>query len=132
MTPTVPSKRRKAAVLSALILIGLIIVAALAVPWYQKAVVRTKESLLQNNLQVLREAIDRYENDNKNTPKTLRDLISQGYLRAVPIDPITGNDQWRIVMEDAQTSVHPTEPGILDVRSTSDRRSLKGDSYSAW
>jgi general secretion pathway protein G len=132
MTPTVPSKRRKVVVLSAIALIGLIIVAALGVAWFQKSVVRTRETVLANNLHVLRQTIDQYAHDNKKAPKTLRDLVSQGYLRAVPIDPITGNDQWRIVMEDAQASVNPAEPGIVDVRSTSDGRSLKGDSYSAW
>ncbi len=132
MTWTPPSKRRKAAVFSALALIGLIVVAALAVPWFQKSVIRTKETLLTNNLLVLRETIEQYEHDNKEAPKTLRDLVSEGYLRAIPIDPITGNDQWRIVLEDAQTSVNHAEPGILDVRSTSDRWSLKGESYSEW
>jgi general secretion pathway protein G len=101
MTPTAPSGRRKAIVLSVLALIGIINVTALAVPWYQKTVIRTKESLLENNLLVLRDAIDRYESDNKNAPKALRDLVRKGYLPSVPIDPITGNDQWRVVMEDA-------------------------------
>jgi general secretion pathway protein G len=81
-------------------------------------------------MQVLRATMDQYEHDNKKAPKTLRDLVSEGYLRAIPMDPITGNDQWRIVMEDARTSVPQTDAGIVDVRSASDQRSLKGDSYS--
>ena len=50
----------------------------------------------------------------------------------MPIDPITGSDQWRIVMEDAMTSVDQTEPGIWDVRSGSDQKSLEGNLYSDW
>lgn len=109
------------------------IMVSIAVPLYQKALIRTKESLLKNQLFTLRTVIDEYTFDKQKAPQTLQDLVNEGYLRAVPVDPITGSDQtWKIVMEDALTSVSQTEPGIWDVRSGSDQKSLEGTPYSEW
>ena len=121
-------------------LIELIIVMAIisvlmmvAVPMYQKSIVSTKESLLHNNLFTLRTVIDEYTFDKKKAPQRLEDLVSEGYLRQVPIDPITGNDRsWRVVMEDAISMVDQTQPGIFDVHSGSDGKSLEGSLYSQW
>ncbi len=108
------------------------IMVSIAIPIYQKALIRTKESLLKNNLFTMRTVIDEYTFDKKKAPQTPQDLVSEGYLRAVPIDPITGNDQWVTVMEDALTSVDQTQPGIWDVHSASDQKSLEGTIYSQW
>jgi general secretion pathway protein G len=109
------------------------IMVAIAVPLYQKALIRSKESLLKNNLFTLRTTIDEYTYDKKKAPQTLQDLVSEGYLRAVPLDPITGSsDTWRTIMEDALTAVDQTQPGIWDVRSGSDQKSLEGTPYSDW
>lgn len=109
------------------------IMVAIAVPLYQKALIRTKESLLKNNLFTLRTTIDEYTYDKKKAPQTLQDLVTEGYLRAVPVDPITGSDQtWKTIMEDALTAVDETQPGIWDVRSGSDQKSLEGTPYSDW
>jgi general secretion pathway protein G len=109
------------------------VLVSIAVPLYQKALLRTKESLLKNNLFTMRTVIDEYTFDKKKAPQTLQDLVSEGYLRAIPIDPITGSDQtWRTIMEDALTSVDQTDPGIWDVHSGSDQKSLEGTPYSGW
>jgi general secretion pathway protein G len=109
------------------------ILISLAVPAYQKSIVRSKESVLRNNLFTIRTVIDEYTYDKQKGPQALTDLVSEGYLRAVPIDPIVGNNQsWKIVMEDAVTSVNQTEPGIFDVHSGSDKTSLEGTPYSEW
>src|SRR5277367_5657147 len=71
---------------------------AIAVPLYQRSIVGAKESLLKNNLFTLRTTIDEYTYDKKKAPQQLQDLVSAGYLREVPKDPITGNDQWITVM----------------------------------
>jgi general secretion pathway protein G len=129
------SRRRAGYTLIELIIVMAIIsiLVAIAVPLYQKSLLRTKESLLKNNLFTLRTVIDEYTFDKQKAPQTLQDLVSDGYLRAVPIDPITGNDQsWRVVMEDAVSSVDQTQPGIFDVRSGSDLKSLEGTPYSEW
>ena len=108
------------------------ILVSVAVPLYQKSLTRTKESLLHSHLQTLRTVIDEFTFDKKKAPQTLQDLVTEGYLRAVPIDPITGNDQWRTVQEDSLSAVDQTEPGIFDVRSLSDQISLEGTPYSEW
>ncbi|MFB3778699.1 MAG: type II secretion system protein [Bryobacteraceae bacterium] len=109
------------------------IIVSLAVPMYQKAIVRAKESVLKNNLFTLRTLIDEYTFDKQKAPQTLEDLVREGYLRQIPIDPITNSNQtWRVIMEDVMSSVNQTEPGIFDVRSGADRTSLEGTPYSEW
>jgi general secretion pathway protein G len=109
------------------------ILMAIAVPQYQKSIRRSKESLLHNNLQTLRTVIDEYTFDKKKAPQSLDDLVAEGYLRAMPIDPITGSEQtWRKIIEDSLTAVDQTEPGIFDVRSGSDQISLELTRYSEW
>jgi general secretion pathway protein G len=88
--------------------------------------------MLHSNIQTLRTVIDEYTFDKKKAPQTLQDLVAEGYLRAVPIDPIMGNDNWRTINEDSLTAVDQTEPGIYDVRSMSDLISLEGTPYSEW
>ena len=132
---SVPLFRRSGYTLIELIIVMAIIsiLLATAVPMYQKSLTRTKESLLKNNLFTLRTVIDEYTFDKQKAPQTLQDLVDQGYLRGVPVDPITGNNQtWRVIMEDAISSVDQTQPGIYDVRSGSDLKSLEGNSYSEW
>ena len=109
------------------------ILVSVAVPFYQKSIIRSKESVLRNNLFTLRTVIDEFTMDKGKAPQSLEDLVSEGYLRSVPVDPITGTDQeWKVVMEDAMTSVSQTEPGIFDVRSGSDKTSLEGTPYAEW
>lgn len=134
-----PGLSRRRAARAGYTLIELVIVMAIisilvsiAVPLYQKALLRTKESLLKNNLFTLRTVIDEYTFDKKKAPQTLDDLVSDGYLRDVPIDPITGNNQWNVVMEDSLTMIDQTQPGIWDVHSMSDAKSLEGTPYSSW
>ena len=109
------------------------IIISVAVPLYQKSIVRAKESVLKNNLFTMRVVIDEYTYDKQKAPQTLQDLVTEGYLRENPIDPMTGSNQtWRVVMEDSLSSVNQTEPGIFDVRSGSEKTSLEGTPYSDW
>jgi general secretion pathway protein G len=108
------------------------ILVAVAVPMYQRSVGRAKESVLRQNLFTLRTVIDEYTYDKAKAPQSLQELVSEGYLRQIPVDPITGQSDWQVVMEDAVTSVNQTEPGIFDVKSKSDRKSLEGTPYNEW
>jgi len=103
-----------------------------AVPFYQKSITRAKETVLKNNLFAMRSAIDEYSYDKQKAPQSLQDLVTDGYLRAVPRDPIAGNTDWQVIMEDASQAVSSTEPGIFDVRSNSSARSMEGTQYSEW
>jgi general secretion pathway protein G len=106
---------------------------AIALPIYQKSIVRAKESVLRNNLFTLRTMIDEYTIDKQKAPESLQDLVSEGYLRQIPQDPITGSsDTWRIIMEDTAVGGSTSSPGVFDVRSGSDKTALDGTAYSDW
>jgi general secretion pathway protein G len=109
------------------------ILVSIAVPLYQKSILRAKESVLRNNLFTLRTVIDEYTYDKQKAPQSIEDLVRDGYLRQVPVDPITGsNTSWKLIMEEAMASVNQTEPGIFDVRSGADKTSLEGTPYAEW
>ena len=111
----------------------IVILIGLAVPFYQKSIIRAKETVLHNNLFAMRSAIDEYSYDKQKAPQSLQDLVTDGYLRDVPKDPIVGNaDSWKITNEDSGQAVDPNQPGIFDVRSGSNLKCLDGTSYSDW
>lgn len=106
---------------------------AIAIPIYQKSLIRARESVLRNNLFTIRTMIDEYTVDKQAAPQSLQDLVSEGYLRQVPQDPMTNSDStWRITMEDTPVGGSTTPPGIFDVHSGSDKVSLEGKPYSEW
>lgn len=111
----------------------IVVLVSIALPLYQRSIIRAKESVLRSNLMTLRTVIDEYTYDKQKAPLALQDLAQEGYLKQVPLDPITGsNTTWRLVMEDAAQSVSQTEPGIFDVHSGSDKMGSDGTPYSEW
>jgi len=111
----------------------IVILISMAIPISSRSIMRTKESVLKNNLFTLRTVIDNYTYDKQKAPQSLQDLVSEGYLRAIPMDPMTGSNQsWKTIMEEATQSVTQTDPGIFDVKSGSDRIGLDGTPYSDW
>jgi general secretion pathway protein G len=133
--PTRSGKARRGfTLIEMLIVVSIIgILVSIAVPIYQKSLIRTKESVLRNNLFTIRTTLDEYTYDKQKAPQSLTDLVTEGYLREVPFDPMTGSNQsWKIDMEDALRTVSQTEPGIFDVHSGSDKKSLEGSAYSDW
>ena len=106
---------------------------AISVPIYQKSILRAKESVLRSNLASIRNMIDEYTVDKQKAPDSLQDLVTEGYLRQIPQDPMTGqSDTWKIIMEETPIGGTNSSPGIYDVRSGSDKKSLDGTSYSDW
>ena len=111
----------------------IVILISMAIPIYQRSILRAKESVLKNNLFTMRTVIDNYTYDKQKAPQTLQDLVTEGYLQKIPLDPIVGdNTSWRTIMEDAAQSVNQSEPGIFDVKSSSDKTGLDGTPYSDW
>jgi general secretion pathway protein G len=109
----------------------MVILITMAIPIYNRSIIRAKESVLKNNLFTLRTVIDNYSYDKGKAPQNLQDLVTEGYLQKLPMDPMTGSNQtWRTVMEEASQSVSQSEPGIFDVHSGSDKMSLEGTAYS--
>ena len=126
--------RRGFTIIEILIVMTIIsVIVSIAVPLYQRSITRAKESVLKNNIFTLRTMIDEYTFDKKKAPQSLDDLVTEGYLRQVPIDPITGSDQtWIVITEDALTAVDQNEPGIFDVRSGAEGSGLDGSAYGEW
>ena len=111
----------------------MVIIISMAIPIYNRSIIRAKESVLKNNLFTLRTQIDAYSADKAKAPQSLQDLVTEGYLQKLPVDPMTGNNQsWRTVMEDASQSISQSEPGIFDVHSGSDKMGLDGTAYAEW
>jgi general secretion pathway protein G len=111
----------------------IVILITMAIPIYNNTIKRSKETVLKQNLFTLRTVIDNYTFDKQKAPQSLQDLVSEGYLRSVPNDPMTGSNQtWRTIQEDSVQSVNQTEPGIFDVKSGSDKMGLDGTPYAEW
>lgn len=100
----------------------------LAVPRYFHSVERSREAVLKENLNVIREAIDKYHADTGRYPAELRELVARRYLRRVPFDPLTDRDDTWIVV-DPPTG---TEGGVYDVRSGAEGRAGDGTAYLDW
>lgn len=99
--------------------------AAVAAPVVTGAIVRAKEAALRENLSVLRKLIDEFSADRGENPETLQTLVEEGYLRAVPPDPLAGGvTEW--------AEVAGKEGGIADVKSTSTETGLNGVPYADW
>ena len=111
----------------------IVVLVTMAIPIYQKSILRAKESVLKNNLFTIRTVLDNYTYDKQKAPQSLGDLVTEGYLRDIPMDPMTGSNQtWKTILEDATQSVNKSEPGIFDIRSGSDKIGLDGTPYSDW
>ena len=109
------------------------ILATLAVPCFAAAVKHAREAVLREDLQTMRMAIDSYTMDKQKAPQSLDDLVQEGYLKAIPEDPMThGKDTWVTETSDAMYSIDETESGISDVHSGSDEQGSDGQPYSAW
>jgi general secretion pathway protein G len=116
-----------------IVLTIILTVISVAVPLYQKAIIRSKEAVLKNNLFTLRTLIDEYTFDKEKAPQSLQDLVTEGYLRELPLDPFTkSRETWKVEMEDSLRSVDQKEPGLFDVRSGSEGTSLEGSKYAEW
>ena len=92
-----------------------------------------KEDVLKEGLYQMRVAIDQYTQDKQMAPQHLTDLVSAGYLHAIPKDPFTNSAKtWVEVQEDTLHSIDQTQPGISDVHSGSNLVSSDGTRYDSW
>ena len=111
----------------------MLILTTLAVASYTTAIKHAREAVLREDLQVMRTAIQSYTMDKEKAPQSLDDLVQSGYLRAIPVDPMTHSaDTWVTDTSDAMYSLEESEPGIDDVHSGSDEKGSNGQAYSSW
>jgi general secretion pathway protein G len=109
----------------------IIILAAVVLPQYQKTILSTREAVLREDLYKMRALLDQYAADKQKLPGTLDDLVSGGYLRELPKDPMTGNADWATTTGEDPNS-DSGESGIIDVHSASPDTSSEGTLYSEW
>jgi general secretion pathway protein G len=111
----------------------IMILAAISIPIYMNSIVHAKEAVLRDDLFTLRNVIDQYTLDKQKAPQSLDDLVSGGYLKAVPKDPFTGaSDTWQVTTDDTLMDPTQTQPGITDVHSGSSGVGSDGTAYSSW
>ncbi|MCC6990520.1 MAG: prepilin-type N-terminal cleavage/methylation domain-containing protein [Acidobacteria bacterium] len=117
-----------------LIVMSLIVVlSSVALVGYQNSVVRAREATLMDDLHKLREAIYQYYADQQKWQAALQDLVTDGYVRKIPDDPMTNSaDTWQTVPAESDPANPTAEPGIFDVKSGSDKTSLDGKAYAEW
>jgi general secretion pathway protein G len=109
------------------------ILATLAIPYFAAAIRHAREAVLREDLQTMRMAIDSYTMDKQKAPQSLDDLVQEGYLKAIPEDPMThSKETWVTDTSDAMYSIDQTDPGINDVHSGSEGSGSDGQPYSSW
>ena len=115
-------------------LIGILV--GLALPQYQTGTRRAREAVLKENLFVLRTLINQYYTDKMKYPASLQTLVDEGYLREIPVDPITqSSETWIEIPEilNPEDMLSGMEiPGIVDVNSGSERTATDGTFFNTW
>jgi general secretion pathway protein G len=109
----------------------IIILAAITLPQYQKTIMHTREAVLKDDLRKMRTLIDQFAADKGRLPQSLDELVSEGYMREVPVDPFTGQKDWAITTGEDPNSL-TGESGMTDIHSASAETSSEGTAYSEW
>jgi general secretion pathway protein G len=111
----------------------IMILAVVAVPAYEAAIRQAREAVLREDLHTMRVAIDSYTADKQKAPQSLDDLVQEGYLKAIPEDPMThSKETWTTDQSSDLHSTDQTDPGIDNVHSGSQDQGTDGQPYSAW
>ena len=98
----------------------ILILLSMAMPIYSRSLKRAREDALRRNLESLNESIDQYTLDKQKAPQSLDDLVQAGYLKEIPVDPITGQRDWEPVQCEEDTITSPDQQdqgGICDVNA---------------
>ena len=109
----------------------IIILAAIALPQYQKTILATREAVLRDDLYNLRKLLDQFAADKQKLPQSLEELVSEGYMRELPKDPMTGQPDWAVTTGEDPNSTKGDQ-GVTDVHSSSTDVSSEGTPYSEW
>lgn len=110
----------------------ILILVGIAAGMYQQAIRRARESVLKQDLQTMRTAIDNYTMDKLQAPQSLQDLADGHYLRELPIDPFTQQRDWVAHFGDTLITPDQTGTGVDDVHSNSDQTGSDGTPYNTW
>lgn len=109
----------------------IVVLAVIGVTSYQQVQLKAKETLLKEDLNTMRKLLDQYEADREHLPQALDDLVTSGYMREIPIDPITGERDWNPEMGEDTTSREGGQ-GIVNVHSNATGEGSDGKAYSEY
>ncbi len=109
----------------------IIILAAVALPQYQKTIMHARETVLRDDLFRMRSLIDQYAADKGKLPQSLDDLVTAGYMREIPTDPITEQKDWNPI-QGVDPYATDDSSGIIDMHSSSIEVSTESTPYSEW
>ena len=108
------------------------VLSTLALVGYRSAITRSREAVLKEDLFRMRDAIDQYYADKQEYPASLAALVSDGYIRALPTNPFTGEaNAWEPVLAEPDPSA-PMAQGVFDVKTSYEGVALDGSSYTEW
>ena len=111
----------------------IVILAGIGLAVHQNSQTRAREAVLKEDLFRMRDAIDQYYADKSKYPESLEALVTDKYLRALPVDPFTNSETtWQTVMSELDPANPSAQPGVYDVKSGSERTALDGSQYSSW
>jgi general secretion pathway protein G len=111
----------------------IVILAGIGLSVYGTSVQRSKEAVLKEDLFQMRDAIDQYYADKNKYPASLADLVTEKYLRSVPMDPFTAStESWQTTMSEPDPSNPSLQSGISNVKSGSEQTGLDGSRYADW
>lgn len=121
-------------IIELLVVLALIsILATMGLAQYRQSVIHAREAVLKEDLFQLRDALDQYYADKGKYPDALDALVTEGYVRKLPVDPFTNAaDTWQTTLSDLDPNNPTVAPGVKDVRSGSDQTALDGSKYSDW
>ena len=100
---------------------------SIVAPRYFHTLDRSKETVLRQDLNIMRDAIDKFYSDTGDYPRDLPELVEKRYLRAIPVDPLTDSSETWITVPPSDAS-----EGVYDVHSGAIEEAKDGTSYSAW
>lgn len=130
-----PGRERGFTLIELMIVMAIIgILTAIAIPAYLRSVNRAREAALREDLATMRSAISSYTVDKEKAPQSLEDLVQAGYLKRIPVDPVTNrSDTWVLGQSGFLTTVDQSdEGGMDDVHSGSQGVSTEGTTYNTW
>jgi general secretion pathway protein G len=110
----------------------MLILIGMAAASYGTIVRQAREAVLKYDLRTMREMIDHYTDDKQTAPQSLEDLSHAGYLREIPIDPMTRAKEWMPKYDSVYLGTDQTNTGLVDVSSKSGGTALDGTMYSDW
>ena len=115
-----------------IVLMIISILIGMAAVIYDKTVKHSREAVLKQDLQTMRQAIDNYTLDKQQAPQSLEDLVEAHYLREIPVDPVCNQKDWVTHVGDTVLSPDQTSTGVDDVHSGCEQNALDGTPYTTW